>query len=145
MVGASWQYCNAAGPFPDKMVRGGIDSDGSVIYIGRAFHNGDMIPAKVIPDKNMAYVAYGGEEIEKEDFEVLRAGDFVWEFCTGGAVPEGAVTCGQTADGEVLYVGRCLYSGTQTPGKVHPSHNCLYIPFEGAEISIPEYEVLCIK
>ena len=33
------------------MVRGGIDADGSVIYVGRAFHNGDMIPAKVIPDK----------------------------------------------------------------------------------------------
>jgi len=33
------------------MVRGGIDADGSVIYVGRAFHAGDMIPAKVIPDK----------------------------------------------------------------------------------------------
>jgi hypothetical protein len=93
----------------------------------------------------MAYVPYGGEEVEKEDFEVLRAGEFVWEFCTGGSVPEGAITCGQTADGEVLYIGRCLYSGTQTPGKVHPSHACLYIPFDGAEVSVAEYEVLCIK
>lgn len=50
-IGASWQFVNAAGPFPDKMVRGGVDADGSVIYVGRAFHNGDMIPAKVIPDK----------------------------------------------------------------------------------------------
>lgn len=46
-----WQYCNASGPFPERMVRGGIDADGSVIYVGRAFHAGDMIPAKVIPDK----------------------------------------------------------------------------------------------
>lgn len=40
------------------MVRGGIDSDGSVIYVGRAFHEGDMIPAKVIPDKvNDAFIS----------------------------------------------------------------------------------------
>lgn len=34
-------------------------------------------------------VAYGGEEHPKDDFEVLRSGDFVWEFCSAGAVPEG--------------------------------------------------------
>jgi hypothetical protein len=42
-------------------------------------------------------------------------------------------------------MGRALHQGTQTPGKVQPSHGCLYIPFEGAEIPIQEYEVLCIK
>lgn len=25
--------------------------------------------------------------------------------------------------------------------QVHPSHNCLYIPFDGEEVSIEEYEV----
>lgn len=54
-----------------------------------------------------------GEEHLKEDFEILRQGDFVWEFCSNGAVPEGAVVCGQTADGEALYIGRCLYQGNQ--------------------------------
>lgn len=33
------------------MVRGGIDSDGSVIFVGRAFHEGDMMPCKIIPSK----------------------------------------------------------------------------------------------
>lgn len=104
-----------------------------------------MIPAKVIPDKNTAHVCYGGEEIFKEDVEVLRAGSFVWEFASGGALPEGAVSCGQTADGELLYVGRALHQGTQTPGKVQVSHGCLYIPFDGAEVAVSEYEVLCLK
>jgi hypothetical protein len=63
-----------------------------------------------------------GEEVLKEDFEVLRSGDFVWVFATAGSVPEGAVVAGKTADGEDLYIGRCLHQGTQTPGKVHPSH-----------------------
>lgn len=39
--------------------------------------------------QNMAYVCYGGEEVEKEDFEILRHGDFVWEYSSCGAVPEG--------------------------------------------------------
>lgn len=136
---------NAAGPYPDNMVRGGVDADGTVIYIGRAFHEGDMIPAKVMPDKNAAYVCHGGEEHSKEDFEVLRSGNFVWEFAAGGSLPEGAVSCGQTADGELLYVGRALYQGSQTPGKIQVSHGCLYIPFGGEEIAVTEYEVLCLK
>lgn len=133
------------GPYPASMVRGGIDADGTVIYIGRAFHEGDMIPAKVMPDKNECYVAHGGAEHAKEDFEVLRSGDFVWEFASAGTVPEGAVSCGQTVDGELLYIGRALYQGTQTPGKVQVSHGCLYIPFAGEEVAVTEYEVLCLK
>lgn len=50
-LGVQWQYCNVNGPFPDRMVRGGIDSDGSVIFVGRAFHEGDMMPCKIIPSK----------------------------------------------------------------------------------------------
>lgn len=44
--------------------------DGSTIYVGRAFHEGDMIPAKVIPEKNVAYVAWGGQEHPKHSYEV---------------------------------------------------------------------------
>ncbi|EAT43285.1 AAEL005259-PB [Aedes aegypti] len=145
LIGGCWQHCNIDGPFPTNMVRAGVDADGSVIFAGRAFHEGEMIPAKVIPSKNACYICYGGEEIMKEDFEVLRQGDFVWEFAANGVVPDGAVKMGATVDGEPLYMGRALHCGTQTPGKVHSSHGCLYIPFEGAEISHAEYEVLCLK
>lgn len=82
--GCSWQFCNVAGPYPSNMVRGGVDADGTVIYIGRAFHEGDMVPAKVLADKNECYICYGGEEHAKEDFEVLRSGEFVWEFAASG-------------------------------------------------------------
>lgn len=41
------------------MVRAGIDVDNEVIYVGRAFHEGDMLPAKVIPSKNAAFISYG--------------------------------------------------------------------------------------
>uniref|UniRef100_A0A182IKE0 DUF3421 domain-containing protein n=1 Tax=Anopheles atroparvus TaxID=41427 RepID=A0A182IKE0_ANOAO len=146
MSGAGcWQYCNINGPFPPNMVRAGVDGDGEVIYVGRAFHEGDMIPAKVIPGKNMAFVCHGGEEVLKEDFEVLRYGAFVWEYASNGSVPETAVKIGQTADGEPLFMGRAIYNGSQTPGKVHTSHGCCYLPFDGAEVSVTEYEVLCVR
>ncbi|XP_058055468.1 natterin-4-like isoform X1 [Anopheles bellator] len=140
-----WQYCNINGPFPPNMVRAGIDTDGEVIYVGRAFHEGDLVPAKVIPTKNLSFICHGGEEILKEDFEVLRYGAFVWEFSSGGAVPETALKIGATTDGEPLYMGRAIHNGSQTPGKVHPSHGCCYIPFDGAELSMPDYEVLCVR
>lgn len=34
------------------------------------------------------------------------------------------------------------YDGMLIPGKVHPSHGCLYICYDGEEISMNEYEVL---
>uniref|UniRef100_A0A0K8TQR4 Uncharacterized protein n=1 Tax=Tabanus bromius TaxID=304241 RepID=A0A0K8TQR4_TABBR len=146
MPGYAWQSLTSDDPFPtQKAVRAGRDADGCTIYVGRAYHEGDMIPAKVIPDKQAAFICYGGEEIAKYEFEILRSGDFVWEFATNGHVPEGAIEIGRTADGEKLYTGRCLHAGTQTPGKLQPSHGCLYIPFNGAEVAIHEYEVLVVK
>uniref|UniRef100_A0A182NM71 DUF3421 domain-containing protein n=1 Tax=Anopheles dirus TaxID=7168 RepID=A0A182NM71_9DIPT len=146
MSGAGcWQHCNVGGPFPPNMVRAGVDCDGEVIYVGRAFHEGDMVPAKVIPTKNVAFVCHGGEEVLKEDFEVLRYGAFVWEYASNGAVPETAMRVGQTVEGEPLYMGRAIHNGSQTPGKVHPSHGCCYLPFDGAEVSVTDYEVLCVR
>lgn len=144
--GATWQYISAGNVFPyDKAVRAGRDADGSTLYVGRAFHEGDMLPAKVNPSLGIAYVSYGGAEVELVEYEILRSGDFVWEFATNGEIPEGAVEIGQTVDGEKLYSGRAIHSGTQTPGKVQASHGCLYIPFNGEEVALTEYEVLAMK
>lgn len=104
-----------------------------------------MLPAKVLPDKSVAYVTHGGEEVAVEEYEILRSGEFVWEYAQNGEVPSGAVEAGRTADGEKLYFGRCLHEGSQTPGKVQSSHGCLYIPFDGAEVAVTDYEVLVVK
>lgn len=55
---------------PPAGVYAGNDQDGSPIYIGRAFHEGDQLPAKVIPSKQAAYVSHNGVEIYKSNFEV---------------------------------------------------------------------------
>lgn len=132
--------------FPSNAVQVGTDSDGSAIYIGRAFHNGDAIPAKVIPKKNAAYIPYGGEEVlVNANVEVLRRVEYVWVRATNGQVPAHAVPFGKTASGEDLYAGRALHNGSQTPGKIQPSHGCLYIPYGGKEVAIKSYEVLCLE
>lgn len=61
---------SAARGVPPTAVHGGVDQDGTQIYVGRAFHEGDWVPAKVIPEKDVAYIAYGGKEHAKSEFEV---------------------------------------------------------------------------
>lgn len=69
LVDYYWVPCNPSN-IPCHAVRGGEDSDGTAIYVGRAYHEGDWIPAKVIPEKNISYVAYGGQEHMKHQCEV---------------------------------------------------------------------------
>ncbi|XP_014475327.1 PREDICTED: natterin-3-like [Dinoponera quadriceps] len=142
MPGYRWVSRAGAQSLPDAAVQGGRDSDGTTIYVGRAFHEGDMVPAKVMPDKGVAYICYGGEEHPKYNYEVLCQSDFAWEFASNGQVPGDAVVAGQTSDGESLYIGRVFHNGSQTVGKVQPSHGCLYIPYDGEELSFKDYEVL---
>ena len=136
--------CLSQRSIPPGALRVGTDVDGDEIYAGRAPHEGDILPAKVIPNKNVCYVCWGGEEIVKDQFEVLVPAMFSWQFSTGGAVPPGAVAAGVTADGEKLYYGRVTHDGCTTPGKIQPSHGTCYYPFDGEERNSAEYEVLVL-
>lgn len=57
--------------FPASAIRGGHDVDGSVIYVGQGFHQGDWLPAKVIANKRAVYVPYGGKEVLVPTFKVI--------------------------------------------------------------------------
>lgn len=70
-----------------------------------------------------------------------------WIPASNGAVPGNAVPGGRTASGETLYIGRTLVNqspidGQIIPGKIHPSHGCLYVPFNSAEMKFTSYEQL---
>ncbi|CAH0559317.1 unnamed protein product [Brassicogethes aeneus] len=145
MAAYYWVDTSVYGGVPSTALKGGTDVDGDEIYVGRAFHEGDLIPAKVIPAKNVAYVAYGGQEVAKDCFQVLCEQRFKWVFTRGGEIPPGAVQGGHTSDGEPLYIGRVYYSESFTVGKVHPSHGCLYIPFNCEEKSFHEFETLVLE
>lgn len=70
--------------------------------------------------------------------------DFLWEPASGGGVPPGAVATGKDGN-EDIYIGRAPFQGTITIGKVHPSHGCLYLGFNGKEERSISYEVLVHK
>lgn len=168
---ATWVSSSIHSPVPEGAISAGRDQDGSPIYIGRAWHEGDQIPAKVIPSKQACYIAHGGHEIPKNSFEVLCHGNISWIPTNPmtRSVPPFALSAGKTSSGEPLYIGkikmnkkknslfwiwniliniqifsgRAHHNGSLTVGKLQISHGALYIPFGGAEVPIhSEIEVL---
>lgn len=62
-------WCDASGGMvPPDAVEGGND-DGP-LFVGRAHHEGALIPGKVKPSHSVCYVAWGGEEHGKTDYQV---------------------------------------------------------------------------
>jgi hypothetical protein len=59
-----------------------------------------------------------------------------------GSIANDAITTGVYGC-EQLYVGRAPYQGSVTVGKIHPSQTALFIAFNGCEIRLSCYEVLC--
>ncbi|XP_046684230.1 natterin-3-like isoform X2 [Homalodisca vitripennis] len=114
------------------------------LYVGRAMHEGDLLPAKVRADGMTAYVSYGGREFPEHQFEILASHHVAWQHSSNGEINNQAMVVGNTRQGEPLYAGRAWYNGSITLGKVHPSHKCLYIPFNGQEIRINEYEIMLL-
>lgn len=55
----------------DGAVPGGVDSEtGEVIYVARAEHEGAIIPGKFVPSHGVTYIAWGGAEHAKPEYEV---------------------------------------------------------------------------
>ncbi len=114
-------WCDAAsGALPPGAVVGGEDDE--PLYVGRANHEGALIPGKVKPSHGVCYIAWGGEEHAKPEYQVLCGCNPIWVPVSGGNLPPNAVPAGQTEDGEPLFVGRVNHEASLTPGKVHPSH-----------------------
>ncbi len=64
-----------------------------------------------------------------------------WVRAQGGAVPPGARAVGYEAAG-FLYACRALMDGGFHPGKVRPGFEGCYVPLNGREQSVQQYEVL---
>lgn len=127
---------------PDNAFIGGEDS-GEVQYVGRAHHEGALIPGKAVKSHGVCYVAWGGGEHGKDSYEVL-VGSGNWVQTSGDAIAPNALPGGESEDGEPLFVGRVAHEGTMTVGKVHPSHGCCYISYGGQELAFSDYEILTI-
>ncbi|XP_015377281.1 PREDICTED: uncharacterized protein LOC107171546 [Diuraphis noxia] len=65
-----WVPCNSGDPLPRGAVHAGTDKGGDPLYAGRAFYEGDLLPAKINPSHSSAYVCWGGMEHALSHFEV---------------------------------------------------------------------------
>ncbi|CAN7947008.1 unnamed protein product, partial [Ixodes hexagonus] len=140
-----WVDCDN-GSIPFNAVPGG-DDGGETIFVGRAAHDGDVVPGKVVPSHSCCYVSHAGAEHTHRSYQVLisNSSQLHWAPASDGELPFGAIQGGSCTSGERLYIGRTSHEGTLTIGKVHPSHRCLYIPYGGEEHRYSHYEVLVCK
>lgn len=121
---------------------GGNDFDGDMMYVGRAFHHGDMLVLKVVPAKKLAFGSWRGEEVPKDHFEILCGRNLVWRHCYNHMIPDNAVVCGTTSLEQPVYIGRGHYEGSLTVGRISKVHKALFIPFRGVERRLETYEIL---
>ncbi|XP_037887739.1 uncharacterized protein LOC119636465 [Glossina fuscipes] len=113
----------------------------SPIYVCRAFHNGKLIPGEYSPTRSAAVITYNGQEIVKQNFEILTGDNYRWVTSTSG-LPAGAVQVDRLGNNQPVYIGRSFYRGAVIPGKICPPYRCLDIAFNGGAISLQSYEIL---
>lgn len=58
------------GSVPPNAVTGGNDINGEPIYVARSHHEGALLPGKLVPSHRVTYVAWGGRENPKNEYEV---------------------------------------------------------------------------
>ncbi|KAJ3516540.1 hypothetical protein NLJ89_g1050 [Agrocybe chaxingu] len=120
------------------------------LYISRAYYDGGLLIGKASDAfKKGGVVGCKNEEVHVEDYEVL-AGDMSqlrWVASSGklhlaslGARP---VEGGREVDGTPIYVAKAPHKGAEHPGKVGENWDGAYIPYDGEEKLVKEYQVLC--
>ena len=62
-------YDVSGGAIPPNAVLGGEDHD-EPLYVGRANHEGELIPGKVKAGHGVCYIPWNGEEIAKTEYQV---------------------------------------------------------------------------
>lgn len=123
----------------------GLDWDGSPLYICVAQFEGHKIPGKFWSGGGCC-VALDGKEWGVSEFGYLEkpeAKRFHWVTAENGDIPSCAVPAGSTANGEIMFSGRCMQSNSLVPGKVVPSSKAAWVSFGGREYRHADFEVLC--
>lgn len=123
------------------MVFAGYDSDGFPIGIGRFCVEKDTLPGTLFTKEGYVKVCFACKShTNYEQFEILCDGNIDWVESEGGAVLDQSVEGGKSNGYyyDRLLVGKVEHKGQLVVGKVHPSHNCLYIPWGEAELKWSE-------
>ncbi|XP_064454981.1 uncharacterized protein LOC135366239 [Ornithodoros turicata] len=133
------------GGVPRHAMVGGQNLHGEPFYIARVNFRGNLLPGKLLPSARLCFVSLDQAEYSSSVYEVLTRSSnlsYHWVRMGGCVIPRNAIVGGRTAMGELIYVGRHMHKGELTPGKIIPSHRCIYVPYLGKEIRYRDFEVL---
>jgi len=133
---------------PMRAVLAGMDSDGGNVYVGRAKHDGLLLPGKVVSTHRLCYVACGDQEHGEENFQVLIRNqhcEFDWVAAVDGQLPNGALQGGISSDKEAVFIGRATVNDAVAVGPVYPSRGVCTVPYGGESIEMTDFEVLVVK
>ncbi|XP_071448076.1 epidermal growth factor receptor-like [Hetaerina americana] len=132
------------GAIPVGGLLGGTDPK-CMLYVGRAWHEGELLPGKLCARYNNVYIAWNGGEYLYNDYQVLTGSNFEWVISSSTQIPACAVEGGKLKDGTPVYIGRTFSSGALDIGRVNAADGILYIPYYGKEYSFRDYEILVYK
>ncbi|KAJ1812869.1 hypothetical protein LPJ56_005357, partial [Coemansia sp. RSA 2599] len=121
------QWVNASnGQIPPQAVQGGVEADGTPLFVARAMYKGGLHPGKAGPhiqDGGCA-IGWGHKEVNVPEYQVLcgDASQLRWINQSKELVIQGfrPVDAGHEETGEPLYVAKTLYEGSQQLGKCAP-------------------------
>lgn len=131
-------------------------------YIARGRVDGQLVTGHTTASSGgIAFIPFGTLERRIDEFDILvaKAEDLFWVKESNGVTPAYAVAGGLDKE-EQQYIGRTCtrlelaktwqgfplpttsFDGERRVGKIHKSHRCLYVPFDGNEYIFRQYEVL---
>ncbi|XP_072945883.1 uncharacterized protein [Epargyreus clarus] len=136
-----WVKMTTGDLLPIDAMIGGFENE--PLYIARALHRGSLCPGKYVKSEQEAYVAWGGQECPKNEFEILCGYDASWVKCFDNRIPENAFIAGTSeVRNEPLFIGRAQIQNDLIPGKVHMLYKTCYLPYKGREVERGVYEIL---
>ncbi|KAJ2742966.1 hypothetical protein GGI20_004099 [Coemansia sp. BCRC 34301] len=149
--GNGLQWVTASdGHIPPNPVQGGIESNGTPLFIARAMYKGGMHPGKAGQhlEGGGCLIGYGHKEVGLSEYQVLcgDASRLRWVAQDGllnldGCVPYPA---GHEETNEPLYVAKTLHERSQQLGKCAPHiKKGMSFPYGRKELTAEKYMVLC--
>ncbi|KAJ1852430.1 hypothetical protein LPJ73_002831 [Coemansia sp. RSA 2703] len=137
------------GNIPPQAVQGGVEKDGTPLFVARAMYKGGLHPGKAGPhiqDGGCA-IGWGHKEVNVSEYQVLcgDASQLRWVNQNKELVIQGfkPVDAGHEETGEPLYIAKTLYEGSQQLGKCAPHiKHGMSFPYGHKERTTDKYMVL---
>lgn len=129
------------GVMPSYAMKGGYESDGTILYIARIKYEGGIHVGKARANAREAFIPYGGKELIITPYE-LYTGKARWVKVSGEGTPKDAVVGGNENNGTFLYIARAFIEGGWHIGKVRRNATEAFIPYGGKEEIVSDFEIL---